>query len=153
MCFWNECDWHAQVVEHDDEVLDRDIKCFECRRTIKAGQLTHCVFMQEREECRECDEVDCTCGEKAFGETYHCRSCDECFKFLNAVSAAEIAAGCNVSESRPSYEGMIEEISNSGMDEAKKYFKRALVTFPELKTSGYLKWFWKEMFAHAYSTR
>src|SRR6185436_18288273 len=129
------------------------------------GQITHHIYQQEHEECRRCSEGececvgsrndeddpqdhDCKCAEPNFGETFDYDRCDDCHKFLCAIEAAEIDAGCKPYEARPSLCGMIENITNAdnSMDEAKRYFKKARSMFPELVASKYLAWLWRKMF-------
>ena len=145
MCFVNDYDWCASVVADAMPFAAKPFKCNECGVGISAGDQYRLVLQQEHETCWQCEEDDkdeCDCDEPDLGETYTYRCCEECWKFRKAVEAAEMAAGCAVSESSPSYEGMFDEISAGGQEEATKYWRKAVKMFPELRTSGYLRRVW-----------
>lgn len=155
MCFVNDYEWTADLVERWTETVEKEVHCDECYRAVPVGAVVHRVFMQEHEECRacfydgdcECPEGECCkCEKPTFGETFDYFCCDECQKFLGAVSASEVEAGCRPSESLPSLSGMVPEINGGGMEEAKKYFKKARVLHPDLVRSGYLGWLWRKIF-------
>lgn len=157
MCFYNGCDWTASIVEKSDTVASKATRCDECGAAIDDGAFIHTVYMQEAEECLRCDNGECTCEEDKccqcekpdIGETFDYTQCEGCHKFLEAVKAAEIEAGCNEYTSRPAYTAMIDDIGccNGDRDEAKRYFKKARVMFPELVTTGYLGKLWRRMFS------
>jgi hypothetical protein len=163
MCFLLDCDWHASVVHEEDRTATKEMNCLECSHKIQPGDSYHYVYQQEHEECQACEWAECECPDALdgkdrpqdhecrcekpnYGESYEYWRCQECSKFLKAVQRAEVDAGCSVYESQPHYEDMIDEISDSGMDEAKRYFKRAAKDFPEIVKSGYLGWLWRKMF-------
>jgi hypothetical protein len=153
MCFLNEGDWTASLVEKQDTIAQKETSCDECCTKICVGDPLHTVYMQEHEECGRCDNGECECDkccqcpEPDIGETFSYECCDQCHKFLQAVENAELEAGCDRSDSRPSYGAMHEEIRDGGAHEAKKYYTHAARDFPELVQSGYLKELWQEMFA------
>jgi hypothetical protein len=161
MCFVAEYDWSAEFVLRSTKIVGVDEKrlCLECYRPIVAGQTYYHVFAQEHEECRDCtnglcdcpkdDDDDCTgckCDTPNFGEDCEYWTCEECHKFIEAVSAAEIEAGCEIGQSKPMAMQMMEDIGNGDMDEAKKYWKMAVKMYPELRASGYLAWLWQKVF-------
>jgi hypothetical protein len=159
MCFYNDdYDWRAELIQRQDGVADKPVACYECGDKIKPGQFVHHIYMQEHEDerCEWCDDgktsdgtecQDCDGkGVRGPGQTYDYDRCQNCHKFLQAVESAELEAGCSSYEATPSLEGMIEEIRNSDADEAKRYFKKALRLFPELKRGGYLGRLWNRMF-------
>ena len=155
MCFVvDDYDWYPEVQEQHNWVAEKVTRCCECRREMPIGSPVHSTYLQQYEECHnrydgECDcksqgKDCCICAEPEFGETFECHTCDDCHKFLKAVQAAEVAAGCSYSESTPPLEQMIEYISNGGAEEAKKYYQQAVKDSPELRP--YLKWLWRKMF-------
>ena len=156
MCFINECGWCAEINEEADEIALEKTRCNECDRIIPSGDFMHTIHQQEFEECQacangecDCHEVDdscCQCEEPDYGETFDYVRCLQCDRFLKAVEAAEIKAGCSINEARPLMPRMIEDISDGGRQEARKYFKMARVMFPELVASGYLGDLWRRMF-------
>ncbi len=165
MCFYNgDYDWTAQVVVEQETTTGKR-RCDECFTDIPEGQTARFIGMQEYEECRACDNGDCECPRNAdgdpvcqdtgcqcdepdFGESCDYCRCDNCDKFLKAVQAAELEAGCGLDESLPPLCQMTEHIGRGygDMDEAKKYFKTALKMFPELKANGHLAKLWNKMF-------
>ncbi len=164
MCFIGEGDWTASVCEKTYPVATKNIRCDECNRTIEIGETYHHIYMQEYEECQDCEndgcecpldedggrichKNGCQCEKPSYGEdaTYDC--CQECQKFRQAIHDAEIEAGCREYESQPMLGSMFEEIQEQDPIEARKYFKTALRLFPELKQSGYLGRHWKSSFS------
>lgn len=164
MCFvTDDYDWTVGHQEESSEPATRPLRCGECGCAIAIGQLAHRIYMQEADEGSEClaclngdcsclwndekEESDCCqCENPSVGETFEYHQCDECHKFLAAIKAAELAAGCREYESQPYLGQMICDVQNGGEREAKKYFQTALRQFPELKASGYLGRLWKRMF-------
>ena len=159
MCFNVDYDWTAEISEESTTTAEKPWTCDECFRKFPVGTTRHVVYQQEWEECQACangececkhadpdDPIDCQCAEPSYGETFDYQRCDECNKFLAAVEQAELDAGCPPGESLPPYCGMTEYIGNSGIDEAKKYFVKALRMHPELKASGYLTMIYGKMF-------
>jgi hypothetical protein len=160
MCFYNDdYDWIARVVEHADTTATKQTKCDECGSTIPVGANMHTIHMAESEGgCVTCERGDCECaddcdsGERCqcetpnYGETFDYERCEGCEKFLRAVEASEVAAGCARHHAQPRLTEMTEEINEGGMCEAKRYFKTARAMFPELVTSGYLGMLWRKMF-------
>ena len=161
MCFLDhDYDWYASVSERSTVTLEKPTQCQECRRMMQSGETAHHVYMQEAEECVDCEHGDCECGwndeagtfrcckcpEPSVGNTFDYDCCVECDKFLQAVEAAEIDAGCAISDALPPLTEMMEAIMNGDMDDAKRYFKKAVAMWPELKASGYLGRLWRDMF-------
>lgn len=164
MCFYHDYDWTAEVSERSTITVPEAgrARCDECGCTIPPGAVAHSLYQQQYEECHRCagydsdgcecpkdkdgDCIECQCPEPVYGETFEYTCCDECDKFLLAVEYAEVEAGCDRSEARPSLCGMIEDIRGGGMDEAKKYWKAARRMFPELVASGYLGRLWRRVF-------
>ena len=103
------------------------------------------LHQQEYEECSAC-LGECCCESPDYGETFDLNCCMDCVKFLEAVRVAEIEAGCALSEALPLLGEMVVQIGEGGHEEAKKYVKKAIKLFPELKASGYLGWLWRQMF-------
>ena len=150
MCFYAaEAEWFATISDEKEIVLDKDRKCMECRAVMPAGSTVFYLHQQEHEECQGCDNLECKCDyeEPCFGEVYDYYCCLNCRKFLEAVEAAEIDAGCERSDSRPSYEGMMDEIREGRAGEALKYWRKAKKMYPELKANGYLARLWSMLFA------
>lgn len=153
MCFVAcDYDWTASVVVDTDEPAKKKTHCDECGADIQVGEMLHHKSFQEHEECRVChpdgeeSPPDLEEHEHEFGETSDYDRCDSCDKFLQAVEAAELEAGCSKYDSRPNLAYMIEDIRNGDMDDAKRYWKKAVVMFSELKASGYLAKLWQVCF-------
>lgn len=157
MCFYAEGGWYASVSAWTTRRLTKPCRCDECRRVMPAGTAMHHLFLQEHEECRACeadececlgkgDDHECVCPDPQYGESYDHDECDDCHKFLEAVQAVEIEAGCRRAESRPALGEMVNDINEGGMQEAKRYWQRARLEFPGLAASGYLGWLWRETF-------
>lgn len=138
MCFINEGDWTARVVEQDDNaVSNTEIKCGECRRAIPAGVPHISIYLQEHNE-DDWDDWDDDGNPLNFdpGETFETNRCADCEKLLKAVEASEMEAGCHRSQARPCLEMLFEEISESRC--GLRYRTKAQEMFPELEASGYL---------------
>lgn len=153
MCFINDYDWYASVTEKTSYPVEKETRCDECDGIIPVGATVHHIYQQEAEECRACEFGDCQCvgdccqcAKPDPGETFDYDRCQDCHRFLEAVEAAEVEAGCSIYEARPPLGQMTEKINDGGRDEAKKYFKKAAKLHPELVKSGYLGWLWREMF-------
>lgn len=162
MCFINEADWVARESAEYTYAATQRIKCCECRELVGSGALVHYLWLQEYDECQRCEDGECECpdveyegsmlqdccqcAEPTYGETAELYTCDNCYKFLQAVEATELAAGCRAYEARPLPEMMYDDIQEGGSEEAKKYWKQAICMFPELRTSGYLGRLWRKMF-------
>ena len=159
MCFiHDDYEWLASVEEETERTAGAELKCGECYRIIPVGATYHHIYQQEMEhgDCFTCENGDCECPEGRCcncvepdcGQTFDFDYCHDCHLFLAAVKAAEIEAGCHINESRPSLGGMLEEIGYGpgrfGMQDAKRYFKKALATNRDLKP--YLGWLWRRMF-------
>lgn len=160
MCFIGDYDWTAAVVEQQERTAEKPITCMECYRKIQPGKTYRDIYQQEHEECHTCYEcecncpkdadgdcIECCCEKPAFGNTYDYCRCMECDKFLQAIEASELAAGCALSESRPPLGEMTESIQELGADEARRYVQQAAKQFPELVPSGYLGWLWRKKFS------
>jgi hypothetical protein len=155
MCFVHgDYEWIANISHHSDAPAEKETTCDECGCPILVGQMLHHIYQQEYEECRDCEEGDCSCErdkccqckEPDVGNTCDYDRCDQCDKFLQAVEDAEVAAGCSKSDARPALGEMRDDISNGGRDEARKYFVAARRMFPELVASGYLHAMWQRIF-------
>lgn len=154
MCFYQpDCDWYASVHEETTVAAAKPTRCRECDVMVPIGGIVHHIYLQEAEECKECQngycECEgecCKCPEPSYGEEFDYDRCDDCHKFLEAVATAEKEAGCGPHESRPMLEQMIEDIQGGGSDEADKYFLVAERDYPELESSGYLRGIRDRMF-------
>jgi hypothetical protein len=152
MCFYQgDCDWRASVYEVRIVASAKTKTCNECCTKIFPGTPYAHTYMQEWEFCRDCEQSECQCcdtdecckcEEPSIGETYEENTCLDCHKFLQAIEAAEIEAGCGRNESRPMLGELIESLSNSDRKETKRYWKKARIMFPELVTNGYLADMW-----------
>jgi hypothetical protein len=162
MCFYNDdADWTANVNESSTYLATTSAKCMECRRVIAVGETVHQVYQQEADDCLDCENGDCECAD---GGTYHVCQCDkpelghtytwlacaDCFKFLAAVEAAEVADGCSKSEARPPLGQLIEELAQQaaydGGDAFHKYGLEAAKLHPELVRNGYLAFLRSKVF-------
>lgn len=159
MCFINEAEWAAQVSEKTKQTAVMAIKCDECRRQISMGAEYVHIYMQEAECCVACENGDCDCDlegecckcdEPDYGQSFDYDCCLECDKFLQAIEAAEIKAGCSQYEARPMLTEMIEALQEGDEFTERRYVQEALRMFPELKQSGYLGWLWRKMFGYRY---
>lgn len=159
MCFVTDCDWEAETQIKSHLKAKRRMICRECNARIEEGEEYFYIFQQEHEICNVCYEgdcdcpkdedddcIECKCEEPDFGENFEYHSCLSCEKFLKAVQEAEVESGCSIYESQPYLEQMKGSIQEGGMEEAKKYFKKAKSMFPELVKSGYLGQLWKGLF-------
>lgn len=158
MCFISEPDWYASIANLGVEPVGAPTRCAECGEVIPVGGIVHTIELIEWEECRRCEDGECDCGdgeccrcaEPDFGETFRTRHCDSCHKFLEAIRAAEIDAGCPFDESQPNLGEMRQAIRDAGRDESERYFTRAAALFPELVASGYLGRLWRSIFGSTY---
>lgn len=127
MCFHNDYDWRAEIVDTTTRVSDGKTKCDECRRVIAAGvSFTH-IYMQEHEEkVNEEDEED------NYGETFDYDQCDDCKSLLLAIDAVEKAEGCR--ETQPAF----TELRETMFYDNGKYVEKAVEMFPHL-TAEYFK--------------
>lgn len=157
MCFYNDgdYDWYAESIEEFADKAEKKTKCMECNAVINIGDDMCCIRMRQYEddehECPECNgesisftEEDGVCdrcnnkGHVGPGETYDYHRCVNCDTFLNVIQEVEQEEGCDAHESRPRLEMMQEQIRDGDRKNAKKYFKHALKSHPELKANGYL---------------
>jgi len=163
MCFVaDDYDWLASVQEENDIVCQNPQKCDECGAMIPTGAFAHTVFLQEYETCRDCEDGECSCPcdededpiclsmgcqceQPSFGETFEYIRCENCDKFLNAISQSEIDAGCHPHETRPAMP-MWDDLAGIGRDGCKRYWKKAAKMFPELVTNGHLAKLWNHAF-------
>lgn len=149
MCFYNEYDWTASIVLDSPDTATKDTHCDECGRPILAGETYRHLFMQEHDECQQCNDddlEDCTCDEPQYGESYNYESCIECSQFLQAIKEVEKEEGCTGDEVSPALGQMIEQVAEIGEEESRKYFVRAREKFPALHSSGYLDRLQQNMF-------
>lgn len=168
MCFASDYDWYAEFIDNSTPIADRDIRCDECHCAIPAGTRYHHTYMQQHEECRDCDNGECECqpifedgvqvgrtcedngcqcAEPNIGETFEWHCCESCFKFLDAIEAAEVEAGCKRYEARPPLTEMLDSLRNAGARDCKRYYRKASQMFPELVISDYLPKLWRKLFA------
>jgi len=154
MCFNDDYDWTANVVQEADTLAAAPAKCDECSAKIGVGDWVHTIHMEESEWCMDCENGDCDCacvGECCqcatpnLGETFDYIRCESCDKFLRAVEATEIEEGCNKYTARPGLP-MRDDLQGVGRLDAKRYWKKAKAMFPELVASGYLGKLWWRMF-------
>jgi hypothetical protein len=147
MCFYDDGDWTAQVVEDEILVVTAPVKCDECRRPIKPGEWRRHVFMQEHEVCRhnpahddydgpETDSEDCPEGcEHDFGETFDYDRCQSCDQLIEAIHRHELAVGCHEYESRPSltelHDAMVEGDGEAYLAKAEELFPGITARSPE----------------------
>lgn len=160
MCFIDHSDWYADIYDRSSKPAERPVRCDECHELIGAGQLCHTVFMQQYECCLRCgragpDSSDpedrCCCADGPnYGEQYDYLSCDNCYRFLEAVESAELAAGCRPHESRPHLGSLLDELGDLGPGHVRNYLLTARQKYPDLKP--YLGRLWKRLFVHARST-
>lgn len=163
MCFVNDdYEWTAYVSVWSKCNAQQPTRCDECSRVIEPGVVVHHLHQEESDECLRCERGDCDCGfgpngvgevedkccacpEPDFGRSFDYDRCDDCDRFLQAVEAAEVEAGCSRDDARPECGKMIEDIGNAGHDEAKRYFAKAYEMFPDIKP--YLGRLWNDHFA------
>jgi hypothetical protein len=102
VCFYNECGWHAEVVEKTEGELSDVAKCCECHGKISPGEWRRNVFLQQYEvgECPLCldDEPHEECET---GETEEYDICRPCAAVLDAIRDCELAAGCKLANAKP----------------------------------------------------
>ena len=154
MCFVNEGDWTAAETYDSILLVDREMSCDECYAKIKPGDVAFWSWACEHETCQTCEQDEdrwendeyqgCNCGKPDFGETCDYHRCWNCHLFLEAIEAAEIDAGCPKYASRPMLFSLREELVEGGAREAKKYYRKAIVMFPQLKE--YLAFTWRRCF-------
>jgi hypothetical protein len=141
MCFDNDSDWTASIVERKTTLAKKPTKCRECNRVIQVGDLLHHVYQQEHEVCRYDPESDDYIGEDEnadkegcpegckhdFGETYDYDCCEVCSQLIEAIHQHELEEGCHESESRPPYEGLYDAFADGDGD---RYFAKAEELYP-----------------------
>ncbi len=140
MCFYNESDWCAELHDEFHSIAESNCKCFECNRTIFAGEWRHRIEQQEYEGCQDCDELgdddDCCDGQHNYGETFDCDICRECSLLLEAIYDLERIEGCPEHARQPSY----GELGDVLWDEP-HYWRHAIERFPGLIASNaYRRW-------------
>lgn len=116
MCFSDNYDWTAQCVhEAYEPTLQRRV-CCECRCHIPAGEWCHYLWMQEREECRDCEFEDepCANDKHDYGETYEGWTCAECQLLREAIKEVEEDEGCFGYGSQPAVGEMYESVDDWG---------------------------------------
>jgi hypothetical protein len=166
MCFYNDYEWTAEITAEWTAPIEVITKCDECKSHMNVGSEMTFIHMQEYEECYRCAEcecdcprdkdgdcVGCQCEPPEFGETFDYVRCEQCGKFLKAVEAAELKAGCRLSDSRPALGNMIEEIQDGDNEGAQNYFETAREMFPELVNSGYLSNLFELIFRNMESSK
>jgi len=71
MCFYNDCDWYADISTEACIVCQAECKCDECYRSIKPGEWVFTLWQQEHEECRLCYDEQIPHTDKCdLGETF-----------------------------------------------------------------------------------
>jgi hypothetical protein len=154
MCFTQDCDWTAEINESSDVIAEKPTRCDECLATIAVGAFVHHIHQQEHEECQDCYAGECACEKNrccqcespSYGETFDYDRCEDCHKFLQAIHDVEIEAGCREWESQPLLLSMVESVQEGDKDQAKKYVRKAIQMFPELKVTGYITRIAKRIF-------
>jgi hypothetical protein len=141
MCFTNdEGDWSASIVERSCIRKTSAARCFECGRTIEAGEWRSEEYCQEHEECQICqdessdqfdDRVNCDTCIHDFGETFAASTCRECSLLLAAVYDLERIEGCPEDARQPMPGSLGDEM---GYDDEGRYARHAIALFPELAT-------------------
>lgn len=152
MCFY--ADFYYESQTKVNFVTTKPTKCYECRRMIPEGITMIHNSLQEHEECNACNEGECECPDGAccecdepeYGETLDYDICQECSKFLEAMTAAEIEVGCDSDESQPPVGMMLRELYEIGRDECNRYFNKAKLMYPELVEVGYLNYLEAKLF-------
>lgn len=151
MCFYTgDYDWYAQVNETTTQTKGKS-HCVECHRVIVDGEERVCLYQRQYEECHcaKCFDSEeeessdrCDVTEGDYGETYEADWCMDCRGFLDAVQAAELAAGCRPDESQPYVGRLWESIQEAGAREAKKYAKEFLRRHPDRRQWLAARWRW-----------
>lgn len=154
MCFYNEGDWCVAVQKEETLAAAAPLRCDECGVMIQVGGYVRHIHQWENEDCQDCENGDCDCGEagccrcpepKNYGEEFDYHCCEQCDKFINAVASAELEVGCREHESKPMLTSLFEELHEVSIHDKRRYVKKALSMFPELRTSGYLTAMWKKI--------
>lgn len=129
MCFYNDYDWYAELVEDEIRTADQPTRCGECGTVVpEEGTLRH-IYYQQYEICRRdhyeggpgCSE-DC---EHDFGETFDFDLCEACNQLIEAIHQFEIEEGCGEAESRPAFGELYDAIYNR-----KDYLEKAESLYP-----------------------
>jgi len=152
MCFYNDCEWTAEVNEASLLTSGPATKCDECHEPIAPEAWRRTIHQQEHELCQICED-ECssefvsqtgvyderiiaadilrshTCY---YGETFDYVCCETCFKVLESIKEHEQREGCPVDAQQPSLCGLWEELSEH--DEAATYIREAVAKFPEIAT-------------------
>ena len=139
MCFYEESEWYASIVEDETKPAAKPTKCDECRRIIQIGDPVRHIFMKEREVCRhdpESDDYDPEdtgepdCNEECkhdFGESFECDQCETCTQLIEAIHQHEIESGCSEDESRPGLTGLYDAFAEG---EGAAYLAKAEALYP-----------------------
>jgi len=124
MCFVNDYDWFAEICEITTEESDGTIQCCECWGKILKGDKYQRIYMQEHEECSECDgDLSGDECEHHYGESVIDSTCLRCDALREAVKAVEQAEGCAPEDSEPCVGELFEAVES--MDGWADYALRA----------------------------
>ena len=155
MCFRKSYEYTYEYTDAGFTSDDVDTTCQECERTMPAGAQHWYFHGQECELCQTCghddsredeDDVICECEEPDYGNVDGVIVCMDCHRFLQAVEAAEIGAGCSHEDAAPYLTRMVESIRDMGREEAERYWTKARETATDLQASGYLDWLHAKVF-------
>ena len=141
MCFDNDCDWYADITELTESRSGAETTCCECHRPIAENDWRRNIYLQQHEDCIDCDApndgtpcralvaagVDGSCD---FGETWSGDICRGCAAFLAAIRRVEREAGCPSYAQQPPFGGLWEEMQEHY--DGVKYCERAVQMFPSL---------------------
>lgn len=139
MCFYNDYDWSAQIINTTEGPADKPVNCHECPQKIQVGEWRRKIYMQEHELCQLCED-DCSdvfdeeinkneCKHE-YGQRYTYYCCQDCDKVLQAVKAHEVEAGCPAYAQQPPLGELWVGLQDSG--EGHIYAAKAIAMFPEL---------------------
>lgn len=133
MCFSGEADWTAEIFHEEVAPNDCPRRCDDCRRDIAVGETCRRMYWREYEECRNCsDDAPCADDEHSFGQEEEMWHCTECVRFFEAIRAAEEAEGCHGAEATPMIGMLLDELSEVGIDNRRRYVAKAREMFPDL---------------------
>lgn len=144
MCFYNDCDWSAEVYEENYTTLGGEAKCKECFRLIQDGEWRQYVYQQECEVCLICED-ECsddfredadpeTCAHD-YGQTFSADICRECCLILESIWDLETIEGCPEHAKQPAYGELAEALFEGASYEDDKYRRHALERYPGLIAS------------------
>lgn len=140
MCFTDDCDWYASIVEDEILTASKPTQCNECHEMIQEGGWLRHIFMQEHEECihdptsenydfeGEHEGEGCPEGcEHDYGETCDYDRCETCDQLIEAIHQHELVEGCSHNESYPNLDGLYDAFWEGN---GKAYLARAETLYP-----------------------